>query len=194
MRLFKDFEGLHFGTKGTILNITSTVPFFFISVYLFSNYRIAQIESSPFADIDFYFILAVCFCVSLLWFLMNFILAIITVDFVEWIDSLGSQKKTKSESVPEPGQEAVIPINETEKDDTLKFSFIATYIYSIGYLAIAFFINYSWAHISFRWFTLWCFGFIIFRLAIVGLGHKFLKREHKKMNKNKSKIKTEQHE
>jgi hypothetical protein len=191
MSLVKDFDKLHFGTKGTILNIVSTVPFFFISVYLFSNYRIAQIENNPFADIDFYFILAVCFCVSLLWFLMNFILAIITINFIEWIDSLGSSKKTA-----EPVSERELSTNngELEEDDTLKISFITTYIYSIGYLAIAFYINYSWAHISFRWFTLWCFGFIIFRLAIVGFVHRFLKKEHKKAVKEENKAKSLQDE
>lgn len=185
MSLVKDFDELHFGTKGTILNITSTVPFFFISVYLFSNYRIAQIENNPFADIDFYFIIAVCFCVSLLWFLMNFILAIITIDFVEWLDTLSSQNRTVPAPVSEPELIETNSVSVPEKDETLKLSFIASYIYSIGYLAIALFINYSWVHISFRWFTLWCFGFIIFRLGVVGFVHRFLKKEHKKVENGK---------
>ncbi|MDH4472287.1 MAG: hypothetical protein QE487_06745 [Fluviicola sp.] len=184
MSLIKDFENLNIGTKGIILNILSTVPFFFIIVYLFNKTLISKVEQTPFSDIDFYYIIAVCFSLALLWFLMNFLLAILSLDMIEWVEAQEEKIKQQKErenkelensDIPQEPKESIIPKPKKSKDYDAKFWFFTTYMYSVGYLAIAMFIN-MWLGWEFKWFVFSCFGFVIFRLVWVAFWHWFLKK------------------
>lgn len=187
MSLIKDFESLHFGTKGTILNIASTIPFFFIIIYLFSNTLIFRIEGNPFSDLDFYFVLALCFCLSLLWFCMNFMLSIIIMNFVEFLESkrilVDPTKKVEEPNDPDTPIDELVKAQNAE--DSIQASFITTYIYSVGYISIAIFIN-RWLDLPLQWFILSCFGFILFRFAWVyswHLGFKIITRRRERKGK-----------
>ena len=151
MSFIKDFNELHISTKGTILNVLSTFPFFFTIVYLFKHTMINNIPENPITDLDFYFLVFLCLSLSILWFLMNFILTAIVISIVEKIDP---ENKTNKNSTEE----------EEDEKERAREMFALTYIYSIGYVSIGIFLNYTWLQWSFKWFILGCFGFIIFRI------------------------------
>lgn len=72
MSYIKDFKELHISEKAAVLTIICQMPFFFIAIYLFNHTIIENIDSSyMFQDIDFYYLLAVCFVFSLTWFFIN---------------------------------------------------------------------------------------------------------------------------
>ncbi|XOV67586.1 MAG: hypothetical protein ACFHU9_00160 [Fluviicola sp.] len=182
MSLIKDFNDLNIGTKGTILNILSAVPFFFIGTYLFNPDLIQKIQENALTDIDFYFLLSICAALSTLWFFMNFTVSIKAVDFVDWIERVkqdnkdDTDNKDSSDELKNDADEA-----KAEDSDELSEVFVISYIYSIGYLAMAIFIN-LWIGLSFKWFVVSCFGFIAFRLTWVGIWYGVFKKLEAKYN------------
>lgn len=182
MSLIKDFNDLHIGTKGTILNILSAVPFFFIGTYLFNPDLVQKVQGNTLTDIDFYFLLSICLALSTLWFFMNFIISIKVLDVVNWIERLRQEDKQQDENNNPPNiPEKEAKDTKTEDDEELAEIFVVSYIYSIGYLALAIFIN-IWIGFSFKWFVVSCFGFIVFRLAWVVLWHGIFKKIELKYN------------
>lgn len=172
MSLLKDFDDLKLGSKWTALNIASTIPFFFVIFYLFNQGRIKLVEGNPFGDIDFYYILAVCFCLSIVWFMINFVISSVLVSLFERMDEKDEpiKEKPKTEEVSkglETKEEDSKP--EEEEDNELHAEFIITYIYSILYLAVAILANHLWFELSFKYAILITFGFIVFRFAYVFL-------------------------
>jgi len=126
MSLIHYFDKLHITVKSSVLTILGQMPFFFVSVYLFKNKLVNSLSENLFYDIDFLFIISLCFCLSLTWFSMNLILTFISFKFGDYLYN-----------------------DDTKIDDIFKISTI----YSIGYLSIAIFINYK-IGFSFFWFLL----------------------------------------
>lgn len=185
MSLIKDFNDLHIGTKGTLLNILSTVPFFFIGIYLFHPVLILKVQGNPLTDIDFYFLLSICMALSILWFFMNFTISTLLVDFFDWInEEQVTENEDQAGSINSIETDERIEEETKQEDEKMKGIFIITYIYSIGYLALAIFLNLS-LDLTYKWFVLACFGFIVFRLLLVALSHFGLKR-HEKKTKNRT--------
>lgn len=193
MSLLKDLDDLKLGSKWTVLNIVSTIPFFFVIFYLFNQGRIKLVDGNPFGDIDFYYILAVCFCLSLVWFMINFVISSILVSLFDRMEQKDKPVEDKPkreemqsdedfESYKHGGQD-LEPYDEDENE--LHAEFIITYIYSILYLAIAIFANHMWFKLSFKYAILITFGFIVFRFAYVFLIDVLIARAIKK-SKNKS--------
>jgi len=137
MTLIKDFDKLHIGLKTGSLTILGQVPFFFVSLYLFKKSIIERIDNTYFiSDLDFYFVICVCFALSLTWFLMNLGLTGIVVYYVDkW---MGIQSE-------------------------LQDVYIMTFIYSIGYVSAAILINY-YCDAEFITLILWMYGFIVARI------------------------------
>jgi Flp pilus assembly protein TadB len=93
---------------------------------------------------------------------------------VEWMDD--EKKKYQAEKALQEGKDITTSKPKSDKpDENLRLSFFSTYIYSVGYLAIALFIN-LWAGLEFKWFLFFCFGFVIFRLAWVAFWHWLFKK------------------
>lgn len=178
MSLIKDFNDLHIGTKGIILNISSTVPFFFIVTYIFNPTLISKIQGNPLIDIDFFFVLSLCTVLSVLWFLMNFVLAYLVIEFIEWTEV--SLEKNEQQT-NELNQESFSVKEENNNDSRIANTFLITYISSIIYLAFAILLN-MWVALSFMWFLISCFAFIFFRLVSVGVWFGIFKRYERKSN------------
>ena len=151
MNIIHYFDKLHVSAKFSAINILALIPFFFISIYLFNHSLIDLVGNHLFSDINFLFVISLCFCLSITWYAMNLILAIIAFDFGDYIYN-----------------------DSTGLDDILK----ATVLYSIGYLSIAIFINFKW-EISFYKFLILAYGFIIFRLIYIFLIWFIIKKLNK---------------
>lgn len=174
MSILRDFKSLHISLRAAVLNVLSTTPFFFISIYLFKPKLMETIPGNPLIDVDFYFIIALCLGMGVLWHFMNFLLAIITETMVDWVK--GASKETSVVDV-----EGGLVDKETTDEDILKERFAVTYVYSLGYISLAIFINYMWCEWRLSWFFVGCFAFIIFRILwillwwlilwIIGLRH-----------------------
>lgn len=140
MSLIQDFEKLHITVKTSALTILSQMPFFFVAIYLFNEKLIKKIGNNPFYDVDFFFLISLCFCLSLTWFSMNLILTFIVFELGDLLE------------------------NDTTKIDDI---FKSSVIYSIGYLSVAIAINFQ-IKMSFFYFLLLAYSFIIFRMLYVG--------------------------
>lgn len=174
MSFLKDFDDLKLGSRWTVLNIVSTIPFFFVIFYLFNQGRIKLVEGNPFGDIDFYYILAVCFCLSIVWFMVNYFISSVLVSIFESVDEKitpTDEKKENSEMQSDEEFESYKhggkDLNFTDEDDELHDEFIMTYIYSILYLAIVIFANHMWFKWSFKYAIIATFCFILFRALLV---------------------------
>jgi len=177
MSYLQDFEKLHIGTKTTFLTILGTMPFFFISIYLFKPEMIQIIEGNPLTNIHFYFLLSLCLVISVLWFLMNLILGLQATDYIVEIDKKKKKNENKTDTEEEKKNELTTEQREKiklqmrkQRELHITTTFIMTFVYSLVYLSIATFLNKELLHWQFKWFILGCFSFIIFRILMVGLG------------------------
>jgi hypothetical protein len=136
MSFVKDFKELHIGLRTTIITIICQIPFFFVSIYLLRYDLIGKVSMPFIASLDFYFIVCLCFCFSVIWFFINVAST--------WFAIVIAEKITKVDSEPHE-------------------LYIASMIYSIMYLAIIMVdaISCGWGFIKFLY---WAYGFIIFRL------------------------------
>lgn len=190
MSLIKDWDDLKLGSKWTALNIVSTIPFFFVIFYLFNQGRIKLVCGNPFGDIDFYYILSVCFCLALLWFMINFVVSSILVSIFDRIEqndkSVENQPKISSlqnDKDFDSHKHEGVNLEHFEKEDELHTEFIVTYIYSILYLAIAILLNNIWFKFSFKSVILITFCFAGFRVAYVLIIDVLLAKIFRKMKK-----------
>gem|GEM_PF-6799967 len=67
----------HITFKIAITNIFMLMPFFFVSIFLFHPTLIEKINAPLLSDLYFWFLLCLCFCLSLLSFYVNLVLSII---------------------------------------------------------------------------------------------------------------------
>lgn len=155
MSLIQDFEKLHITVKSSALIIFGQMPFFFVAIYLFNNKLISLVSENPFYDMDFIFLLSLCFCLSITWFAMNLVLTFIVFKFGDYIND-----------------------DYSEIDDVFK----ASIIYSLGYLSIAILIN-IFLQLGFFWFLILAYGFIVFRLVYTGTAcYIYSKKQKKKID------------
>jgi hypothetical protein len=136
MSLVKDFNELHIGLKTAVLTILCQMPFFFIASYLFKHDLITRISNYPIADMDFWFLICLSFCLSLTWFFMNVGLTSLLIALADRI--------TKTDSEPHE-------------------VYIGSMIYSIGYLSLAIIISYKYS-LTFNSFLVWAYLYICFRI------------------------------
>lgn len=189
MNYLHDFEKLHISTKTSVLTILGTIPFFYISIYLFKPEMIQIIEGNPFTNFHFYYLISVCLVLSVMWYLMNLILGIRTVQYIS-----KKKKRLRTEKVDIPKKEgnpfvkfdqilkrtaAIREQNTREKDLELKISFAISFSYSLFYLSIAIFLNKELLQLDFKWFILSCFGFVLFRMFVIWFGDKNTEEKHK---------------
>lgn len=141
MKIFQELNKMHIGLKTAILSLISLLPLYFIAIYIFKPELITRVseEHSLFNDIDFLFILAICFSLSLMWFFMNFILSAFTTTFIEKI---------------------------TDDEWSDEAFYFVTYIYSVGYTCLFMLIGYS-CNFTFMAFLKWTYSFVIFRILWV---------------------------
>jgi hypothetical protein len=152
MGLLNDFDKLHITSKSTALTILGQIPFFFISIYLFSHDLINLIGENPFCDMDFIFVLALCFCLSLTWYAMNLVLTSFAFNLGDCIED-----------------------DTSTIDDVFKVSVI----YSIAYLSIAIFVNYK-LQINFYYFLILAYGFLVIRMIYICVLWYFIYRAKQK--------------
>lgn len=139
MSIIKDFKELHIGLRTTFMTILCQMPFFFVAIFLFKHNLIDKISIYPLIDMDFWFLISLCFCFSLTWFLMNVSLTFLVVAFAD--------KVSKTDSEPYE-------------------LYIASMIYSIIYLSLAIILNY-YLHYDFNNFLLYSYSFILARIVWV---------------------------
>ncbi len=155
MSLILDFEKLHITIKSSVLTVLGLIPFFFVSIYLFQDDLIKIVGSNPFYDINFFFIICLCFCLSITWYAMNLILTFIAFKFGDYISD-----------------------DETDIDDIFKSSMV----YSIGYLAVSIFLNVKF-DFGFYNFLIIAYGFLVFRMIhISSVWLYYFKKRKKKIN------------
>ena len=136
MSFIKDFDELHVTYKSTFFTILALMPYYFVCIYLFNQPLIKKISANPLVDMDFWFIISLCFSLSLSWFIMNLILSlIISFIFDKWFND----------------------------DSSIEDIFKITVVYSIGYLGISVFLNNSF-NFSLYDFILITYSFVIFRI------------------------------
>jgi len=182
MALLSEFENLHIKTKSIVLTISSTIPFFFIAVYLFKPTLIQLIEGNPFVNIHFYFWLSLIVALSIVWFFMNFMLGTIATQVFEKRKKKERQqsgddfKQLLQQNTGEELSESIIAHFEKNREtrnkrleNRMKTEFGITYVYSTGYLSVAIFLNQVWLHWSFEMFLVGCISFILFRLIALAL-------------------------
>ena len=157
MNFFQYFEKLHITVKSAVLTILGQIPFFFVSIYLFKHDLINLVGAYPLTDMDFLFIIGLCFCLSITWYAMNLILSLIACIYV---DDILNQPTTDFGDVFNLGT-----------------------IYSLGYLSIAILINFK-CKISFFWFLIFAYGFIVIRLVWIGIVWFYYTYKRKKKVKN----------
>lgn len=188
MNYLHDFEKLHISTKTSVLTILGTLPFFYISVYLFKPDMIHIIKGNPFANFHFYYLISVCLVLSVMWYLMNLILGFRLVEYAVKKNEKTNQEKNhtkKTEGNPSAVFDQIWKRNvayreqkKREKDLELKMSFSVSFIYSLFYLSIAIFLNQEFLQLDFKWFILSCFGFVVFRLIVLWIGIKITEETH----------------
>jgi hypothetical protein len=139
MSIIKDFDELNIGFKTTVLTIICQMPFFYVAVYLFKHNLIYNVSSSPFADLNFYFLIAICFCFSITWFLVNIALSFLAINFMDKL---------------------------TKTDSDAKDTYVATMIYSIVYLCAAIIVSYIFSF-SFYTFLIAAYSYIIVRILLI---------------------------
>jgi len=71
MSIVKDINELHIGVKSSILTVLCQMPFFFISIFLLKHELVDNISSNILSDMNFYYLLSLCFCFSLTWFSLS---------------------------------------------------------------------------------------------------------------------------
>jgi hypothetical protein len=176
MSLIKDFNDLHFSWKGVLLTICSSIPIFFVSVYLFKNDLIARIEDNPWGDLRFYFVICLCVALSTLWFLANIVLSIHSAKHTQLkMQVLRERKMDISQKLisrlfgykPKKGH----------GEESLKLTFMLTYAYATGYLGVCIFLNQQLFHFAFPNFLLASWGFILFRIFWVAIRKGILEEE-----------------
>lgn len=152
MSIIQDFEKLHITYKTTALTILAQMPLFFISIYLFCPQLILKVNGERIFDMDFIFIVCICFSLSLTWFFMNVISAFIIMD------KLGSLL------------DDYLSIDDVFKTGTM---------YSISYLSLGIFINYK-AGLGFYYFLLIAYSFIVVRALYVFIAYWIYTKKRKK--------------
>jgi len=148
MSIIKHFNELHIGLKTCILTIVCQMPFFFIASFLFKHNLIDNISSYPLIDMDFWFLISLCFCFSLTWFLMNVALTFSAISFAD--------KMTKTDSEPHE-------------------LYIASMMYSLFYLSISIVISYYF-NLTFNSFLLWAYSYITARVGWIILWTLILRK------------------
>jgi len=137
MSIIKDFKELHIGLKTSILTILCQMPFFFIAIFLFKYNLIVNISEYPLIDMDFWFLISLCFCFSLTWFFMNVALTFILIPI---IDKISGSKPTELNNI-----------------------YVGSMIISIFFLSISIIISYKF-NLSFNCFLSISYLYIIFRI------------------------------
>ena len=84
MGLIEDFNKLHISIKSMLLSIVSTIPIFFISIYAFAHHLIDKIPNREnfFFDFNFYYLVALCFLLSISWIISNIALSFLTSFYI----------------------------------------------------------------------------------------------------------------
>ena len=139
MGLFDDFNKLHISIKSMLLSIISTIPFYFIALYLFDYKILKSYHFKQFFinDFDVIFIFSLCFVLSLTWVISNVFLSLVISDI--------GDKMTNSK-----------PDKETP--------FVLTFFYSVFYLTISIVINYYFTKFSLMKFVFLSHSFLLARL------------------------------
>ena len=149
MSIIKDFKELHIGLRTSVLTILCQMLFFFVAIFLFKHNLIDNISIYPLIDMDFWFLISLCFCFSLTWFLMNISLTFLIVAFVN--------KVSKTDSEPHE-------------------LYIASMIYSMVYLSGAIILNYN-LHYNFNHFLFYSYSFVFIRIIWI-IFWTFILRKH----------------
>ncbi|MES2556108.1 MAG: hypothetical protein V4604_08155 [Bacteroidota bacterium] len=176
MSLIKDFNELDFSYKGAALVIGSNIPIFFVSIYLFEHDLIADIEGNPWGSLKFYFVLCVCLTLSILWSLTSLMFSIHKLQLIERRERVNSMKdmhplvKLLTKSTPQRKTKEA-----TEK--SLRVTFITTYAYATTLLAACIFINQQFLHLSFPYFLLGSWVFIVIRIFYVAVKSEMLREK-----------------
>jgi len=139
MSIVKDINELHIGVKSSILTVLCQMPFFFISIFLLKHELVDNISSNILSDMNFYYLLSLCFCFSLTWFFINIILVFLSLSLAD----------TLAKTTSEPHE-----------------LYIASLLQSIVYLCIVIAVSY-FIKANFRQFIGWSYTYIIFRVVWV---------------------------
>jgi len=139
-------EKLQMTLRVCLVNVLILVPFFFVSIYMFNKPFIEKINNPFLGSIDFWFMVCLCFCLSLLWFFSNLVLSAIVFSEL-------SPRKNKQNH---------------------KEVFYSSVIYSVIYISVIILINY-FCQFSFLHFIFACFSFVLIRgLLIFFFGFRLL--------------------
>ncbi len=92
---FQEFNKLELTYKAAFLTIVSVMPSFFVSIYLFRPSLISLVSDNPFSDIDFYFIISLCFCLSLTWFMLTLFYTNLLFEYLDKAENKGHQSEIK---------------------------------------------------------------------------------------------------
>lgn len=91
---FEGFEKLHIGLKSAVISVLCYIPFFFVAIYLMKKSLIDRIANESFlSDLDFWFLMAVCIALSIVWYFITLLASIFivhgnTIDMKNLDDSL----------------------------------------------------------------------------------------------------------
>ncbi|UUC45572.1 hypothetical protein [Flavobacterium cerinum] len=133
---FEDFNKLELTYKAAFLTIVSAMPSFFVSIYLFKPSLIGLVGDNPFSDIDFYFIISLCFCLSLTWFMLTLFYTQLLFDYLDKTENNG-------------------------KPSEIKDVFRANTIIAVIYLNILILVNYIIKY-DFIYFVIGAYSYILF--------------------------------
>jgi hypothetical protein len=114
-------------------------------------------NKSLFNTNDYPLLLSFCFCFSLTWYFINIIFAAAAIGFMEKIK------------------------DEEEVDGDVIF--IVSGIISIIYLCAAIVLSY-WHEISFNYFLLFAYSYIVFRIILLTIIHFIFRNSYSSKNKN----------
>lgn len=92
---FQEFNKLELTYKAAFLTIVSAMPSFFVSIYLFRPSLISLVSDNPFSDIDFFFIISLCFCLSLTWFMLTLFYTKLLFEYLDKTENEGRQSEIK---------------------------------------------------------------------------------------------------
>lgn len=150
MSVLENFNKLHVSIKSIALSITSIVPFFFVSIYLFDYKLLLNFKGKTFFinDFDVIFIFALCFILSLTWVISNVFLSIGTSIILDKI---------------------------TDSEPDIEMPFVLTFFYSICYLTLAIVVNYYIFKYSLMKFVFLSHLFLLIRFLYVYFSCLYLK-------------------
>jgi|GEM_PF-1884747 len=78
-KVINEMGKINYKTKPVLLTLTTHLPFFFVALYLFAPKQIELVSTNLLSDLNFWFIISLCFAISITWIAVNWVYCFISI-------------------------------------------------------------------------------------------------------------------